>query len=84
MGCHVQLHHPAMTFSLNALDSFFVLLGIFLLAHFWAFGAKRGRLPPGPIGLPLIGNLLDMPSEQEWLTFAKWGELYGEHIEFDY
>ncbi|KAK0479598.1 cytochrome P450 [Armillaria novae-zelandiae] len=34
--------------------------------------------PPGPRGLPLIGNLLDMPSEKEWLTFAKWGEKYGD------
>ncbi|EEB92377.1 hypothetical protein MPER_09122, partial [Moniliophthora perniciosa FA553] len=35
-------------------------------------------LPPGPKRQPLIGNLLDMPSEKEWLTFAKWGELYGD------
>ncbi|ESK88635.1 cytochrome p450 [Moniliophthora roreri MCA 2997] len=35
-------------------------------------------LPPGPKRRPLIGNLLDMPSEKEWLTFAKWGEQYGD------
>ncbi len=40
--------------------------------------AKTRRLPPGPKGLPLVGNILDMPSEKEWLTFAKWGELYGD------
>ncbi|KAK0491976.1 cytochrome P450 [Armillaria luteobubalina] len=32
--------------------------------------------PPGPRGLPLAGNLLDLPSEKEWLTFTKWGETY--------
>ncbi|KAK0204608.1 cytochrome P450, partial [Desarmillaria ectypa] len=36
--------------------------------------------PPGPKGLPFIGNLLDIPSEKEWLTFAKWGEKYGDIV----
>ncbi len=42
-------------------------------------GAKtrRPHLPPGPKELSLLGNLLDMPTEKEWLTFAKWGERYG-------
>ncbi|KAF9483933.1 cytochrome P450 [Pholiota conissans] len=39
---------------------------------------KKLSLPPGPKGLPLVGNILDMPSEKEWLTFARWGELYGD------
>lgn len=34
-------------------------------------------LPPGPPKLPLIGNLLDLPTEQEWRVYARWGELYG-------
>ncbi|PBK94407.1 cytochrome P450 [Armillaria gallica] len=29
------------------------------------------------VGLPVIGNLFDMPTEKEWLTFAKWGEKYS-------
>ncbi|KAJ3569349.1 hypothetical protein NP233_g5109 [Leucocoprinus birnbaumii] len=35
-------------------------------------------LPPGPAGLPLVGNILDMPCSKEWLTFARWGEEYGD------
>lgn len=42
------------------------------------FRPRRLPLPPGPKGLPLVGNVLDMPKEQEWLTFAKWGEKWGK------
>lgn len=33
--------------------------------------------PPGPKGLPLIGNIADMPSVKPWITFAEWGQKYG-------
>ena len=33
--------------------------------------------PPGPKKLPLIGNILDMPSKFEWETAQRWGETYG-------
>ncbi|KAJ7638494.1 cytochrome P450 [Roridomyces roridus] len=35
-------------------------------------------LPPGPKGLPFVGNVLDMPSEREWITFNKWADTYGD------
>ncbi|KAJ6558729.1 cytochrome P450 [Mycena sp. CBHHK59/15] len=34
--------------------------------------------PPGPRRLPLLGNLLDMPTEKEWVKFSAWGETYGD------
>ncbi|KAI0693571.1 cytochrome P450 [Cytidiella melzeri] len=36
------------------------------------------RLPPGPTGLPLIGNLLDLPAGQEWETYERWSKIYGD------
>ena len=34
-------------------------------------------LPPGPKGLPVIGNLLDMPTSFEWETYHKWSKELG-------
>ncbi|KAI0723229.1 cytochrome P450 [Earliella scabrosa] len=41
--------------------------------------SRRGLapLPPGPRPLPLIGNLVDLPKSHAWLTFSKWGDIYG-------
>ncbi|KAF9000954.1 cytochrome P450 [Cyathus striatus] len=33
-------------------------------------------LPPGPPGLPFIGNVYQL-SEMKWLTFSKWNKEYG-------
>ena len=62
--------------SITLVDLCLAALALFILTRL--FSAKRpAPLPPGPKGLPLLGNVLDMPSEQEWLTFAKWGEVWG-------
>ena len=34
--------------------------------------------PPGPKGLPLIGNVLDIPPEYQWIKFGEWKKKYGE------
>ncbi|KAF7371342.1 Cytochrome P450 [Mycena sanguinolenta] len=37
-------------------------------------------LPPGPRGLPIVGNILDLPATNNWLHFAKLGEVWGTRL----
>ncbi len=63
--------------SLVTLDIAIALAGLVFVWRLFRLSTRDPPLPPGPKGIPLIGNLLDLPSEKEWLTFAKWGEKYG-------
>lgn len=51
-----------------------------ILAYFiWSRQSRARSLPhpPGPPGLPLIGNLRDMPPDPAWTTYLSWSERYG-------
>ncbi|KAK0459289.1 cytochrome P450 [Desarmillaria tabescens] len=52
-------------------------IAVFLLYRRFRL-SRSSPLPPGPKGLPLIGNLWDIPVDHPWLTFAKWSSTYGD------
>ena len=35
-------------------------------------------LPPGPRGLPFLGNIFQVPKNTQWIPFTEWAEKYGE------
>ncbi|KAG2008676.1 O-methylsterigmatocystin oxidoreductase [Coprinopsis cinerea AmutBmut pab1-1] len=37
-------------------------------------------LPPGPKGLPILGNLFQIPIHQPWKVYHSWKETYGDII----
>ncbi|KAH8103696.1 cytochrome P450 [Phellopilus nigrolimitatus] len=42
--------------------------------------ARGCPYPPGPKGLPLLGNIFDMPGSEEWERARQWGEQYGDLV----
>ena len=53
-----------------------VILGCIALVRL-ARRRSRSRLPPGPKGYPIVGNLLDLPPTHIWEKFGAWGKQYG-------
>ncbi|KAG6330988.1 hypothetical protein ID866_8100 [Astraeus odoratus] len=44
----------------------------------WKNRTRRGlRLPPGPKGLPLLGNIFDIDPARPWVVYTEWGKRYG-------
>ncbi|KAF9004239.1 cytochrome P450 [Cyathus striatus] len=41
---------------------------------------KRLSLPPGPRGLPLIGNLLDFPKDSHWKVYSEWASRFNSDV----
>ncbi|EKM55882.1 uncharacterized protein PHACADRAFT_209394 [Phanerochaete carnosa HHB-10118-sp] len=53
------------------------LVTVWMLA-FWK--RARHRYPPGPKGLPVIGNAFDVPTGNGWLVFRDWSRQYGSQV----
>ncbi|KAH7904745.1 cytochrome P450, partial [Hygrophoropsis aurantiaca] len=38
------------------------------------------RFFPGPTPLPVIGNVLGLRTREPWVTYAQWGNIYGDLV----
>ncbi|KAH9065324.1 cytochrome P450 [Lactarius vividus] len=63
----------------NKILSLGLLLGLAVLYLVHYVTSPYRKLPPGPQGYPIIGNVLELRSQQ-WLRFTEWRKQYGDVI----
>ena len=59
-----------------------VFITILPSLHFFRGHATKSSLPlpPGPPGLPIIGNVHQAPKSHAWLQYYSWGKTYGSVV----
>ena len=53
-----------------------VVLALVLFRLVSRGGKGQPLHPPGPQGLPFIGNVFGFPTTKPWIAYAEWGRKY--------
>ncbi|THU99239.1 cytochrome P450, partial [Dendrothele bispora CBS 962.96] len=63
------------------LNGLFCVVGIVLGTVLYR--RRSQRYPPGPPGLPLVGNLFQVPLKRIWIRLDSWKKIYGPILYFN-
>lgn len=63
----------------------FLVAGVrFLYGRGQKKGYERLPFPPGPKGIPILGNALQLPLKAPWIKFKDWAAVHGTILYFWY
>ncbi|KAF8632647.1 hypothetical protein AX17_004780 [Amanita inopinata Kibby_2008] len=87
----ILLSRPSLPRGLcsNMSSILYLVLAAVVLRGLWSFVPKKRTnpgglaLPPGPKGIPVMGNHFDLVGGRQWLTFDKWFKKYGDIVYFE-
>lgn len=57
-----------------------ILLGVATHLAWHYINSTSLGLPPGPKGLPILGNIHQVSKDYQERIFARWANTYGTHI----
>jgi hypothetical protein len=73
-----SLSIQAMTNAMQDRWYYFLLAGsVILLGRSIASVRRRRQMPPGPSGIPILGNALQIPVSMPWYRFTELSKEYG-------